>query len=52
MAIQHQHSEEILVAPKLKQGQPLSPGTIDMIKSFYMDDNNSFLKILPGKKFC
>jgi len=49
-AIKLRESNGILAEHKLKQGRPLPTSTIDAVRYFYLDDNNSFTRILPGKK--
>ena len=48
MAIKLRKSDGILAEPKLKKGRPLSPATINAVTS--LNDSNSFMRVLPGKK--
>ena len=47
-----QKLDGLLAEPKLRKGRPLSPATINAVTSFYLEDSNNFMRVLPGKKDC
>ena len=50
MAIQLRSKKGIFAEPAIKKGKPLPQATVEAIKRFYLDDNNSYMRVMPGKK--
>ena len=49
VAIQLRQKSGILAQPTVKKGRPLPQETVEAVKSFYLDDSNSYMRVLPGK---
>ena len=50
VAIQLRSKKGIFAEPAVKKGKPLPQATVEAIKRFYLDDNNSYMRVMPGKK--